>query len=298
MKVFVSWSGELSCQIAEVLKKWIPCIIQSVEVFFSPDDIEKGENWDKTISSELSQCNYGIICLTSDNTTAPWINFEAGAIAKSLDSKITALMVDIKPSDIKGPLSRYQATKFERNDFFQLISSINKALELPLDPAVLKNTFDTMWTALEAEANAIIENYSTNKTIQNESDKISENEPLEEILQLLRTQNMLLTNPDKLLPIAYLDHVQREVNNRNREHDTIDEILFDELVRYVRRVLLRDGVFPDESYASEFLKRTEFKRLLNIILRSIKNRKYSRTMLRNLEDRYLALIGNEQGTMD
>ena len=138
MKVFVSWSGELSCQIAEVLKKWIPCIIQSVEVFFSPEDIEKGDNWDKTISNELSQCNYGIICLTSDNTTAPWINFEAGAIAKSLDSRITALMVNIKPSDIKGPLSRYQATKFEKNDFFQLISAINKALETPLEHNICK----------------------------------------------------------------------------------------------------------------------------------------------------------------
>lgn len=53
MKVFVSWSGELSCQIAEVLKKWIPCIIQSVEVFFSPEDIEKGDNWDKTIYIKL-----------------------------------------------------------------------------------------------------------------------------------------------------------------------------------------------------------------------------------------------------
>ena len=41
MKVFVSWSGELSKEIAEVLKKWIPCIIQSVEVFYSPEDIEK-----------------------------------------------------------------------------------------------------------------------------------------------------------------------------------------------------------------------------------------------------------------
>lgn len=41
MKIFVSWSGELSRQIAEVLKKWIPCIIQSVEVFFSPEDIKK-----------------------------------------------------------------------------------------------------------------------------------------------------------------------------------------------------------------------------------------------------------------
>ena len=54
MKVFVSWSGELSKEIAEVLKKWIPCIIQSVEVFYSPEDIEKGDSWDATISSELS----------------------------------------------------------------------------------------------------------------------------------------------------------------------------------------------------------------------------------------------------
>lgn len=149
MKVFVSWSGELSCQIAEVLKKWIPCIIQSVDVFFSPEDIEKGDNWDKTISSELSECKYGIICLTSDNTSAPWINFEAGAIAKSLDSKVTALMVNIKPSDIKGPLSRYQATRFEKADFFQLIESINKALDTPLDSKVLENTFNAMWDSLE-----------------------------------------------------------------------------------------------------------------------------------------------------
>ena len=168
MKVFVSWSGELSCKIAELLKKWLPCIIQSVDVFFSPEDIEKGDNWDKTISSELSKCNYGIICLTSDNTMAPWINFEAGAIAKTLDSKITALMVNVKPSDIKGPLSRYQATKFEKNDFFQLISEINKAQEISLEQSILQNTFDTMWNSLEKEANSIIEKYSsTQSTFKN-----------------------------------------------------------------------------------------------------------------------------------
>ena len=56
-------------------------------MFFSPEDIEKGENWDSKISQVLSECNYGIICLTSQNVSAPWINFEAGAIAKSLDSR-------------------------------------------------------------------------------------------------------------------------------------------------------------------------------------------------------------------
>jgi len=296
MKVFVSWSGELSCQIAEVLKKWIPCIIQSVEVFFSPEDIEKGDNWDKTISNELSQCNYGIICLTSDNTTAPWINFEAGAIAKSLDSRITALMVNIKPSDIKGPLSRYQATKFEKNDFFQLISAINKALETPLDHNILQNTFDTMWVALEQEANAVIEKYSSNATTTDENKELSENNPLEEILQLLRTQNSLLSNPDKLLPIDYIDYIQRRLNDRNREYYMDNEMLFGELVHYVQNVLRRIDVFPSHSFAVEFLHMTGFDELLHIIVRNSrrKNGKYSPKMLQNLEQRYLEFINNEQ----
>lgn len=296
MKVFVSWSGELSCQIAEVLKKWIPCIIQSVEVFFSPEDIEKGDNWDKTISNELSQCNYRIICLTSDNTTAPWINFEAGAIAKSLDSKITALKVNIKPSDIKGPLSRYQATKFEKSDFFQLISSINKALETPLDPSILQNTFDTMWSALEQEANSVIEKHSLNKPIQNETKEISENEPLEEILQLLRTQNSLLTNPYKLFPTDYMDYMQRYLNERNREYYMDNEMLFDELVHYVQNVLRRIDVFPNRSLAIEFLQMTGFDELLYIVSRKSrrKNGKYSPKMLQNLERRYFEIINNGQ----
>lgn len=294
MKVFVSWSGELSCQIAEVLKKWIPCIIQSVEVFFSPEDIEKGDNWDKTISNELSQCNYGIICLTSDNTTAPWINFEAGAIAKSLDSRITALMVNIKPSDIKGPLSRYQATRFEKNDFFQLISAINKALETPLEHNILQNTFNTMWSALEQEANLVIEKYSSSKVIQDENKELTENEPLEEILQLLRTQNTLLTNPDKLLPIDYIDYILRRLSDKNHDYYMDNEILLDEFVHYTQRVLRNIERLPNHSITIELLNIMgfdEFFRILSHIARR-KNGKYSTKMLRNLEQQYFEILNN------
>lgn len=290
MKIFVSWSGDLSRQIAEVLKKWIPCIIQSVEVFFSKEDIEKGDNWDNTISKELSECNYGIICLTPDNTTAPWINFEAGAIAKSLDSKVSALMINIKPSDIKGPLSRYQATKFEKEDFFQLILSINKALEVPLDSSVLQNAFSAMWTTLEGEANSIIENYSViNKNASNEQ---TENEPVEEILQLLRKQNTILSNPESILPLDYIDYMLRRFSEKNQESLVENEMFYGELIHYLEYTIESMYNFPENSTTLEFLKVIKFEELLHILLRNFRrkdNRRYY-NYIRQIEKKYSNII--------
>ena len=78
MKVFISWSGELSKLVAKELSEWLPSIIQSVEVFYSPEDIQKGENWDLRLTKELEECKYGIVCLTKENVSAPWVHFEAG----------------------------------------------------------------------------------------------------------------------------------------------------------------------------------------------------------------------------
>jgi len=220
-------------------------------------DIEKGDNWDKTISSELSECKYGIICLTSDNTSAPWINFEAGAIAKSLDSKVTALMVNIKPSDIKGPLSRYQATRFERADFFQLIESINKALDTPLDSKVLENTFNAMWDSLEAEAMDLINKFSQKGDSQNKKGHITESEennPLEEILQLLRKQSAILSNPQQLLPPDYMEHIQMSMYSRNREMYTENQMIFEELINVLEKTLIRLQNFPNHPVLNQFIE--------------------------------------------
>ena len=34
MKIFISWSGKKSQEAAKVLKSWIPCVIQSAELYF------------------------------------------------------------------------------------------------------------------------------------------------------------------------------------------------------------------------------------------------------------------------
>ena len=59
VKLFISWSGEFSQKVAKKLSIWIPTIIQSVEVFYSPDDIAKGENWGNRLDNALSDCSFG-----------------------------------------------------------------------------------------------------------------------------------------------------------------------------------------------------------------------------------------------
>lgn len=64
MKIFISWSGQDSLEIAKVLRDWIPNVIQVAEPYVSAEDIDKGTRWATDISKELDDSSYGIICLT------------------------------------------------------------------------------------------------------------------------------------------------------------------------------------------------------------------------------------------
>lgn len=209
MKLFVSWSGEYSRKVAEALKTWIPAVLQSVDVFYSPEDIEKGDDWNSRLTKELEECKYGVVCLTPENVKAPWINFEAGALAKSMDSRVSALMLGIETSDVKGPLSRFQNTRFEQEDFRKLVRSINSSTEKPLSPDVLNYIFDKMWPHLQSVLSQIqseLEETFTDGTERTETER-KENDALQEILHILRkmdTQNETVPDSPDDPGIPYL----------------------------------------------------------------------------------------------
>jgi TIR domain len=152
MKVFISWSGENSHKVATALHDWLPYIIQAVKPFISSGDILKGERWTDVLANELEDTRFGIICLTSSNIESPWLHFEAGALSKSIDrSSLSPFLFQVKPSDVEGPLAMFQSTVFEKEDIFNLLTSINQRLEPPrrLDITLLRHTFETWWPQLE-----------------------------------------------------------------------------------------------------------------------------------------------------
>ncbi len=159
MKTFISWSGTVSHKVATVLRNWLPSVIQSVEPYVSSEDIDKGARWSTHITAELDQSAFGILCVTKDNVNAPWLNFEAGALGKSVDkSCVCPFLFRIKRSEVSGPILQFQSTICEKDDVLKLLKSINASCaEQALDEARLEKTFDVWWPSLKKELDGIPE---------------------------------------------------------------------------------------------------------------------------------------------
>lgn len=248
-KVFISWSGDLSRKLAEALRSWLPAALQYVKPYFSPDDIEKGAKWNSEIAKELETSNVGVICLTQDNTEKPWILFESGALSKSLDkARVCTLLFNLDAADIKGPLTSFQATKFIREDFKRLVSTINNtAGESKLETSVLDSVFDMWWPRLEKQVTEIIKMQDNGA----KRERRSERDILEEILELTRMNAVRAHRPSKISPriVDELSEVLIEMAFiKNREHREIGVPSFTRIDSMMRHLCFEIGA--PEKYTS------------------------------------------------
>lgn len=241
-KVFISWSGPLSQKLGEALRNWLPSALQFVKPYFSPEDIEKGAKWGAEMAKELETSDIGVICLTRDNTEKPWILFEAGALSKSLErSRVCTLLFDVDPSDVKGPLTSFQATRFMREDFKRLFAAINSAAgDSRLETPVLDNVFEMWWPKLEEEITAILK--SSDKVTKKE--RRSERDILEELLELTRMNSSRSVRPrisERAVVelVESLDELQFVLSHENEK---IGMRILERLDRPLRHICMEAGV--------------------------------------------------------
>jgi hypothetical protein len=108
VKVFISWSGDRSKQVALALREWLPQALQAAQPYMSEKENEAGALWDNILSSALEESNFGIVCLTPSNLESRWLNFEAGALSKAVSqARVVPLLYGLGESDVGLPLSRF-----------------------------------------------------------------------------------------------------------------------------------------------------------------------------------------------
>lgn len=156
MKIFISWSGERSEALAKALRDWFPLVLHYVEPWHSQSDIQAGERWSVEIAKELENCNFGVICISRENLNSPWILFEAGALAKSMqDGRVIPLLLDLDFKEVSGPLAQFQSKKADNVGMKELVTSLNRASTSPVPDAQLEKLFPALWGDLEKQIAAI-----------------------------------------------------------------------------------------------------------------------------------------------
>jgi hypothetical protein len=161
MKIFLSWSGEgsQSHRLAQAFKEWLPTVFQSAKPFLSSKDLYAGVQWFPKLKEELEAADFGIVCLTRSNRTAPYIMIESGAIAMRIgDTKLVPVLCDMSLTDLgESPLKAFNCVHLTRDGVWKLADSINITLgDRGLPSEMLSKTFNIWWPEFEQTITDII----------------------------------------------------------------------------------------------------------------------------------------------
>ncbi len=172
--------------MAEALRDWIVLIIQSIDPWMSSIDLQPGSRWNGEVARELEASTAGIICLTSENLNEPWLLFEAGALAKTVDrALVVPYLLDIAPTDVQGPLAQFQGVRATKAETWKLVVGLHRALGTKtLSEIHLRTTFDRFWPDLAGKLDEIraIKDRQRGSATTRRTDR----ELLEESVHLLR----------------------------------------------------------------------------------------------------------------
>lgn len=124
------------------------------------------------------------ICVTRQNQESPWLNFEAGALAKRVDqAHVVPLAIDLVLTDIRNPLAQFQAQLADEEGIRKLLDVINSVSQ-SLTTEHLRRAVATWWPQLDAE----LERVKQESPAQADAEHLprSDRELLEEILETVR----------------------------------------------------------------------------------------------------------------
>lgn len=247
MKVFISWSGDRSKKVAELLDDWIQCVIQAVNPWMSSKDIDRGALWFTEITDQLANTSIGIVCLTKENRNKPWILFESGALAKGLTSnRVCTFLIDLTPTDLENPLAQFNHTFPDRDSVWELVRTINLSLkENALKESVLLKVFETYWPQFENDYNLIISTTPETEIVTKRKD----NDIMLDVLSTVRLLDKRIRNieagSERQIIFSEKDMMRREdMIRRERERETLSmgELRM-QIQNYVEQELPEEVIF-------------------------------------------------------
>lgn len=231
LKVFLSWSGNQSQFVASHLGELLKLTCPAAEPWVSNNDLAAGTVWTYELIKQLQTTYFGIICVNRTNLNSSWLHFEAGALAKSLDSSaVFPYLINCPISAVSGPMTLFQAVSADKDGTFKLITALNRVLRDKLEPCQsdsgLQTLFDKLWPDYQHNLERAL------KGPVDAGPERSDSEILAELLTTTRRNSRLLasilrSSPAHLPPIQTGDRSPAIVSKEDYLSLSFEELRYD-----------------------------------------------------------------------
>lgn len=226
-------------------------LFDGIEPWMSDKDIDSGARGLSDIETMLAKCSYGIIVVTNENQTSAWINFEAGALSKTLEneSRVIPLLVGLTYSQLVGPLAQFQARDLDKDGMARIVDTLAKAVDV--DPQVAEQRFNQSWPTLEKDVHEARERAEANTTAPKRSEYDLLEEVLGQVRDISRSVDRMPGSSDDRIAAALkdIDSLLSKTDARNSGSDAISS-----LDKAIRHRFMRIGALlapEDERYSDK-----------------------------------------------
>ncbi len=224
MKVFICWSGDRSKVVAEALNDWLKRVIQGLKPFMSSQEIKAGKRWLSEIAGQLAETKFGILCLTAENLDSPWLNFEAGALSKTIDDRTFVcpyLIGELQSAQVPVPLGEFQSVPANKEGTLKLLKTMNSALgDKQLEESVLNDALEKYWPDLEK----VLKNLPGVKG--EEKPKREVKDMVEEILNTVRGLAFMMQKREEIVPSVLSESLSELIGSPSMSPTTLEDLIY------------------------------------------------------------------------
>lgn len=226
-KVFISWSKTPTDHIATELARFLKHMFDNVKPFVSKDNVAFGSLSIGEIHRQLSGTSFGILIVTRANQQEPWLNFEAGSLAKTIpddaSARVVPLLIDHESmAQLTGPIANLQAVMADEAGIRRLMQELGDTLGI--DASVFESRWSTGWAHFEQ---ALVEGRKTIEAGPAEPDRTPD-DMLQEVLAILRARSasphettVVVDAEEPTSDDELLEYVSRRLDSREINFESI-----------------------------------------------------------------------------
>jgi hypothetical protein len=138
------------------------------------------------IDAQLTDTDFGIVCVSKANQHAPWLNFEAGALSRRVDAKrelMPVLLIDFDSmNEVEGPVTGFQMQMATVDGFFAIMKDLNSCELGPnISEKILRSRVELAWLDIEKEVRKVRESQSSTQVVER-----TDSEKIDEVLDVVR----------------------------------------------------------------------------------------------------------------